>query len=204
MDSKREIESPAPIRELTKAVGTYAVELNSTSLTPLLAEVLGNLIEAMQEFLFAVDLGEDIKELQSIQQLSSFNTELKSEALKFTLVAGDFLSRTALTGTEPLQAMPDYDEIEKAYRVFKKIIMHQAATGSIPIYQMDSLLQDANAIKRCCRHLVKAQRRLLMVQEALQQNTAGEITPSSLSEESNLAILQEAKEKLDDKPESNT
>lgn len=198
MDPKREVEKPEPIRELSKTIGAYAVELNSTSLTPFLAEVLGNLIEAMQEFLFALDLSDELRDLQDIQKQSSHNTELKSEALKFTSSVQEFLKRISKTSTDSQQAAPDYNEIEIAYRIFKKVIMHQAATGSIPIFQMDSLLQDANATKRCCRHLSKAQRRLLMVQEALQQNAAGEITPSSVPEATNLAMVQEAKEKLDE------
>jgi predicted DNA-binding protein len=200
MDSKRAVGTTEPIRELSKNIAAYAVELNGTSLTPYLAEVLGNLIEAMQEFLFALDLSDEIRDLQDIQKQSSHNTELKSEALKFTSTVQEFLKRTSKTSAESQQTAPDYNEIEIAYRIFKKVIMHQAATGSIPIFQMDSLLQDANATKRCCRHLSKAQRRLLMVQEALQQNAAGEITPSSVPEATNLAMLQEAKEKLDEKP----
>lgn len=202
MDASREVETPGPIRELSKTIAAYAVELNGTSLTPFLAEVLGNLVEAMQEFLFALDLSDEIRDLQDVQKQTGLNTEIRTEALKFTNAVQDFLSRTSRTMTDSQPTAPNYDDIEIAYRVFKKVIMHQAATGSIPLFQMDSLLQDANATKRCCRHLSKAQRRLLMVQEALQQNAEGEVTPSSVPEATNLAMLQEAKEKLEDKPAS--
>ena len=77
--------------------------------------------------------------------------------------------------------------------------MLQASHGTIHINEMDRLLQYANAAKRTCRHLWKAQRRLLSVQESLQRNPAGEVTPSSLPEGSNLALLQESKASLEEK-----
>ena len=86
----------------------------------------------------------------------------------------------------------DYANIEEAYRNFKKIIIQQATNGELPIDEMDLLLQYANAAKRTCRHLWKAQRRLLSVQESLQRNAEGNVTPSSLPEDSTLALLQES------------
>ena len=98
----------------------------------------------------------------------------------------------------------NYESIEFAYHDFKKVIMQQAARGYIHIDEMDLLLQYANGSKRTCRHLWKAQRRLLSVQESLQRNSEGEVMPSSQPEKSTLAILKESNVSVDEKLQENT
>ncbi len=195
----RNKEAPQIIRNLSKAVGTYASELNSTSLTPYLTEVIQNLIESIQEYLFVLELSNEISALHDLQ-LNTQNPELKSEASKFTIIIQKHLSLLSNLSLEDVEAETiDYEDIESAYRVFKKVIMQQAAYGNIHIDEMDLLLQYANGSKRTCRHLWKAQRRLLSVQESLQRNTEGEVTPSSLPEDSTLAILKESNVMTDQK-----
>ncbi|MAM69753.1 MAG: hypothetical protein CMP91_01235 [Gammaproteobacteria bacterium] len=198
LNNIRDQLSPLIIRSLCKTVGNYAVELNRGSLTPFVSEALSNLIESMQEFLFVLDLSDDIVALHGIHGHTELNTEMREAALNFSSNIQLYLKGLASTSPEDLQrGVPDYEEIENAYRVFKKIIMHQAATGRLAIERMDILLQYANAAKRSCRHLNKAQRRLLNVQESLQRNAAGEVTPTALPESENLARLQESDTQLD-------
>lgn len=197
LGSESERRRPETIRNLSKAVGTYAVELNSKSLTPFLSKVLNNLIEAMQEFLFVLDLGEDMLVLQMTQP-DYHNPELKSEVSKYTIFIQKQLSLLSMLSRDDSESKTfSYEEIEDSYRRFKKMIMQQAVNGQIQISEMDSLLQFANGSKRVCRHLWKAQRRLLSVQESLQRDAEGEVLPSSLSEASTLEILENSTEKID-------
>lgn len=202
--TKRNREAPQVIRNLAKAIGSYASELNRNSLTPYLTEAIQNLIESIQEYLFVLDLSSEISALHELQ-LNAQNPELKSEASKFTIIIQKHLSLLSNLNLEEVAAETiDYESIEVAYREFKNAIMHQAAAGNIQIDEMDLLLQYANASKRTCRHLWKAQRRLLSVQESLQRNSQGEVTPSSLPEESTLAILKESNVSVDEKLQENT
>lgn len=196
--STRNREAPQIIRNLSKAVGNYASELNRTSLTPFLAEVIQNLIESVQEYLFVLDLSNEISALHDIK-LNTQNPELKSEASKFTIITQKHLSLLSTMDQADLAAETiDYESIETAYRDFKKTIMQQASIGNIHIDEMDLLLQYANGSKRTCRHLWKAQRRLLSVQQSLQRDDKGDVIPSSQAEESNLASLQENNIMLDE------
>ncbi len=198
LNNIRDQHSPLIIRSLCKTVGNYAVELNRGSLTPFVSEALSNLIESMQEFLFVLDLSDDIIALHGIHGHTELNTEMREAALNFSSGIQLHLKGLASSSPEELQpGIPDYEDIEKAYRVFKKTIMQQAATGRLAIERMDILLQYANAAKRSCRHLNKAQRRLLSVQESLQRNAAGEVIPTALPESENLARLQESGTQLD-------
>tara|TARA_R110002110_G_scaffold414951_1_gene646733 strand:+ start:24425 stop:26119 length:1695 start_codon:yes stop_codon:yes gene_type:complete len=198
LNNIRDQHSPLIIRSLCKTVGNYAVELNRGSLTPFVSEALSNLIESMQEFLFVLDLSDDIIALHGIHGHTELNTEMREAALNFSSSIQLHLKGLASSSPEELQpGIPDYEDIEKAYRVFKKTIIQQAATGRLAIERMDILLQYANAAKRSCRHLNKAQRRLLSVQESLQRNAAGEVIPTALPESENLARLQESGTQLD-------
>lgn len=192
-DAGRESTTPLIIRNLAKAVGFYAAELNRTSLTPFLAEVITMLIESVQEFMFVLDLSTEVSALQEMQLLSK-NSELKNEASKFTNNVQNYLSVLADVSLQDIDNENiNYIQIEADYSRFKKVIMQQASYGNVPIDEMDKLLQYANAAKRTCRHLWKAQRHLLSVQESLQRNAAGEVTPSSLPENSSLSLLLESK-----------
>ena len=195
----RKNTGPLIIRNLAAAVGSYAVELNRTSLTPFLSEAITSLIESVQEFMFVLELSDEIYALQEMQ-LHTQNAELKSETAKFTGNVRDYLRLiSSISFQDAEDESSNYRNIEVAYTQFKKVIMLQASHGTIHINEMDRLLQYANAAKRTCRHLWKAQRRLLSVQESLQRNPAGEVTPSSLPEGSNLALLQESKASLEEK-----
>tara|TARA_R110000824_G_scaffold336_3_gene1853 strand:+ start:5466 stop:7160 length:1695 start_codon:yes stop_codon:yes gene_type:complete len=198
-DASKEITTPFIIRNLAKAVGSYAAELNRTSLTPFLAEAITSLIESLQEFMFVLELSTEISALQDIH-LMSHNTELESEVSKFTRSVQNYLNLLAnISLLEIDSEKSNYMQIEANYSQFKKVIMQQASYGNVQIDEMDKLLQYANAAKRASRHLWKAQRRLLSVQESLRRNAAGEVTPSSLPENSTLSLLQENNAILEEK-----
>jgi hypothetical protein len=62
---------------------------------------------------------------------------------------------------------------------------------------MDNLLQFANQVKRGCRHLWKAARRLNAVRESLQRNPDGKVVESETPDTQNIAKIQKADQTID-------
>ena len=99
---------------------------------------------------------------------------------------------------ETIKSADNYAEVEKKYDILKEAILLNASFGNLQISQMDILLQYANQVKRGCRHLWKAARRLNSVRESLQRNAEGDVIESKVSDQTNIELLQDAQQTLSD------
>ena len=188
----------AIIRNLAGEIGKFSAGLNKNELTPFISEALMSLMHALQEYILSIEISEDIARLGDItmeHQESDFNTAFH----EFIAAADRHLDSLTPDNTpETIKSADNYAEVEKKYDILKEVILLNASFGNLQISQMDILLQYANQVKRGCRHLWKAARRLNSVRESLQRNAEGDVIESKVSDQTNIELLQDAQQTLSD------
>jgi len=192
----------AIIRNLAGEIGKFSAGLNKTELTPYISEVMMSLMHSMQEYMLTIEISEDIAQLGAIArnfQESVFVEELEA----FISAAAKHLdSLTPDNAAELINSPDSYDVVESTYDILKKSILTNTSFGNLGVSDMDLLLQYANQVKRGCRHLRKAARRLNTARESLQRNPEGNVIQSSTSDQSNIEKIQDAEQTLVDDEQS--
>jgi len=185
------------IRNLSKEVGNFASAIYKTELTSFIAEALLSLMHATQEYMLTVDISEEISQLSS-QSRKFFHSEFQAELDNFITAADSHLdSITPDNLSKDIVEGELYKNVEKTYDVLKKAILVNASFGNLDIADVDILLQYVNQVKRGCRHLWKASRRLNAVRETLQRTPEGTVVESDTSDKSNIEMLQDTAETLE-------
>lgn len=189
------------IRNLSAEAGSFASQLYKTELTPFLAEALLSLMHATQEYLLTVEIAEEVAELG--QQSRDFqHPEFQREIDDFTNAADRHLdSLTPDNLPADINEPASYKEVERTYDLLKQAILVNASFGHLKIQEMDALLQYVNQVKRGCRHLWKAARRLNAVRESLHRTPENTVVEAGVTDASNIEHLQET-EKSVDEPET--
>lgn len=179
------------IRNLCAEAGSFSAQLNKTELTPYLSEALLSLMHSTQEYLLTVDIAEDLALLNGLMPKYQ-DSEFHEQLAVFISTADRHLgAMTPDNSAETINKGELYAEVEKTYTSLKEAILLNASFGNLTIADMDQLLQYANQVKRGCRHLWKAARRLSAVRESLQRNAEGEVVQSSVSDASNIELLKD-------------
>lgn len=185
------------IHNLAVEVGKFSSGVNKTELTPFLSEAMVNLMHATQEYMLTLEISEDIAQLGNLTQ--------KHQQSDFAVALDEFIS----AADQHLDSMtPDnvadsinspglYTMVETTYDTLKEAILFNASFGNLDIAEMDLLLQYANQVKRGCRHLWKAARRLNKVRESLQRTPEGTVVESTVTDEKNIEILQDTDKTLE-------
>lgn len=189
------------IKNLARESGSFTTQLNKTELTPFISEALLSLMHANQEYMLTVEIADDISGLSA--QLNKFgHKEFRSELRDFIAAVDKHLdSLTPDNTSEVINSKALYQAMDSAYDVLKDAILVNTSFGHLEISDMDTLLQYANQVKRGCRHLHKAARRLNTVRESLQRNPDDEVVESSISDSSNIGKIQAAAEILEEDQE---
>jgi hypothetical protein len=124
-------------------------------------------------------------------------SEFGEDLLAFTAAVDRHLdSLTPDNAPEDIIAPESYQAVEASYKKLKNAILAHTAFGNLEVADMDDLLQFVNQVKRGCRHLWKAARRLNSVRESLQRNPAGEVVGSDTPDRENIEKLQGTEETL--------
>lgn len=185
------------VSNLAREIGIFYADLGKQELTPYLSEALLSLMHATQEYMLTVEIAEDIGTLKMgipDMQTAEFQGELDA-----FINACD----TMLDGLSPdhetkeIESPDNYREVEASYDKLKEAILLNATFGKISMAEMDVLLQYANQLKRGCRHLRKAARRLNTVRASLQRSPQDQVIESEVSDETNIGLLQKTETTLE-------
>ena len=151
-------------------MGSFAANLNKTELTPFISEAMLSLMHSTQEYMLTVEIAEDIVTLREFPAkfaVRDFFPQLDA----FITAADKHLDAMTPDNTPEAINNPDnYKQVETTYDTLKQVILMSTSFGNLDMADMDDLLQYANQVKRACRHLWKAARRLAVVRESLQRN----------------------------------
>ncbi len=152
------------IRDLASAVTDFATHLNREPLRPYLAETVTGLMESLQQYLLVANLNEEIEELEAEAELwrAPFPAmeHFRADVEAFLVNWSDFLEKG---GEEP----PAYQLVEESYRRLKLDLLRKASVGALDVRKLELYLQYMNEVKRSCRQLGKANRRLVDIRAAL-------------------------------------
>ncbi len=190
-------EKAAIIRNLAHETGKFATTLHKTELTPFISEAVLSLMHSTQEYLLTTEICEDLSTLEGL--IYRFNESEFSEDLHAFLSAADrhLDSLTPDNAAEDITSPDSYQAVETSYDALKNAILVRTSFGSLKVSEMDNLLQFANQVKRGCRHLWKAARRLNAVRESLQRNPDGKVVESETPDTQNIAKIQKADQTID-------
>lgn len=185
-------EKAAIVRNLARETGKFATALNKTELTPFISEAVLSLMHSTQEYLLTTEICEDLSALEGIMHRYS-ESGFREELHAFLGAVDRHLdSLTPDNAAEDINSPGSYQAVETSYDALKNAILVRTSFGSLKVSEMDNLLQFANQVKRGCRHLWKAARRLNAVRESLQRNPEGEVVDSDTSDTRNIEKLQDA------------
>ena len=191
-------EKVVTIKTLARETGLFTTELNKQELTPFTSEAVQNLMHVTQEYMLTLEISDEIASLSSIfpkYRHGPFSEELQA----FIAAVDEHLDSLTPDNTgESINSKKLYKKVEKAYDVLKDAILVNTSFGHMDISDMDVFLQYANQVKRGCRHLRKGARRLNAVRESLRRNPEGDVENSAQSPPSDVTILQETKQALED------
>ena len=184
------------IANLSREIGAFSSELGKQELTPYISEALLNLMHATQEYLLTVEIAEDVGELK--KRISQINTSEFQAELDALLAAADAMLDTLTPDniTGDIENPEPYENVDQAYKRLKEVTLMNASFGSLTMGEMDEMLQYANQVKRGCRHLRKAARRLNTVRTSLQRAPQDQVVASSESDKANIELLQETESSL--------
>ncbi len=190
-------EKAAIIRNLAQESGKFATALNKTELTPFISEAVLSLMHSTQEYLLTTEICEDLSRQEDL--MSRFNGCKFSDDLHTFLSAADrhLDSLTPDNTAEDITSPDSYQAVETSYDTLKNAILVRTSFGSLKVSEMDNLLQFANQVKRGCRHLWKAARRLNAVRESLQRSPAGKVVESEIPDNQNIVKIQKADQTTD-------
>jgi len=184
------------IRKLAREVGSFAANLNKTELTPFISEALLSLMHSTQEYMLTVEIAEDIVALREFPAKFA-EKDFFPQLDAFITAADKHLDAMTPDNTPEAINNPDnYKQVETTYDTLKQVILMSTSFGNLDMADMDDLLQYANQVKRACRHLWKAARRLAVVRESLQRNPDNQVQESAVTDKTNIAILQDTAENL--------
>ncbi|MGR8950558.1 MAG: Na/Pi cotransporter family protein [Gammaproteobacteria bacterium] len=188
----------AIISSLSKEIGAFSSDLGKRELTPFVSEALLNLMHATQEYLLTVEIAEDVGALK--KRTAGINTAEFAEEMDAFVAAADAMldMLTPDNFSSDIENPESYEHVDQKYKLLKEAALMNASFGSLTMGEMDELLQYANQVKRGCRHLRKAARRLDTVRASLQRAPEDQVVASSETDESNIQMLQQTETSLNE------